>query len=148
MNISIMIYVIAFLSLVLAILVSVFLWKIFKGFNNRIIAVETKREEFGVLSKKFLTTEFVDLTKEFELDLIKFGADVSDEMRVVKEDKEKKAIKEALELLNKQNSDWFSTYFSSDQIDDDVIEKVYSSKYEPMEEKYTEFIGEVLNEEC
>lgn len=140
MSINTLTIMFAILSLIFGGLVFFLLLNIFNKVNNRVDYIETKREDFNDVAKKMLKTEFQDVESSFEEAFSSFETKIISEMRDIKDVKQKLALKEALELLKRQDEEWFTNYFSSTEPDDAIIEQVYMTDTEQSTDKYAEFI--------
>ncbi len=137
------IFVMSILSVILGIMVFIFLSKEMSSLLKSLEQVGDDRADYSTLTKKYLKTSFVDLEQHFGKLYSDFGEEVRDEMLEIKASKERRAIKEAAILLRNQDEEWYDRFFPEGIPDDEVVDKVWNTKYEPLDNRYTEFIEEV-----
>ncbi len=117
-----------------------------KKVNKNIDLVEERRSEYENLVMKSLVNEFNILNEQFDTKFTDLKEEVISTMNSIKDEKQKLAIEEAIILLQKQDNNWFDKHFTAGVPANESIEQIYKSKYEPNDDRYTQFIEEIRKE--
>ncbi len=117
-----------------------------KKTNKLLEEVSESSIEFENLLLKALGAEYELLNTEFRGKYKEFTEDVVANLDAVKNEKQKLAIEDAILILQKQDNNWFDKKFVANKPTSALIEDVFNEKYQPNEERYTQFIDEIRKE--
>ncbi len=137
---------ITIISLILNLFIFIYFYNKLNKVSKLLSDSNDTRAEYENMLLKALNQEYDTLSDEFDKQYQTFKEDVNGVLESAKSEKQKLSIEEAILLLQKQDNNWFDKHFTANQPTTQVIEDVFSKKYEQKEERYTQFIDEIRKE--
>lgn len=137
----------SYIAIILALIVGVVLY-IITSFQNRklkktIAELSENMQDYENQLMQSLVAEYQLLDENYSNKFNIQKEDLVSTMKMMRDEKQKLAIEEAIVILQKQDSGWFDRHFAAGVPSSDLIEEIFKEKFVSNDERYIDYINEI-----